>query len=94
MQELGRDPSNAEIAEKMGITEQRVCEIQKIAQDPKFQELNESDKNIMMLASLLHDITKAEKLSDGAHAYESSFDAGYISKKFNLSRNEYISSIH
>ncbi len=34
MQELGRDPSNAEIAERMGITEQRVCEIQKIAQDP------------------------------------------------------------
>ncbi len=34
MQELGRDPSTAEIAEKMGITEQRVNEIQKIAQDP------------------------------------------------------------
>lgn len=34
MQELGRDPTNAEIAEKMGITEARVVEIQKIAQDP------------------------------------------------------------
>ncbi len=34
MQELGRDPSNAEIAEKMGLTEARVVEIQKIAQDP------------------------------------------------------------
>ena len=33
-QELGRDPSNAEIAERMGITEQRVNEIQKIALDP------------------------------------------------------------
>lgn len=33
-QELGRDPSNAEIAERMGITEQRVSEIQKIALDP------------------------------------------------------------
>lgn len=33
-QELGRDPSNAEIAEKMGVTEERVSEIQKIAQDP------------------------------------------------------------
>ncbi len=34
MQELGRDATNSEIAEKMGITEQRVSEIQKIAQDP------------------------------------------------------------
>lgn len=34
MQELGRDPSNAEIAERMGLTENRVVEIQKIAQDP------------------------------------------------------------
>lgn len=33
-QELGRDPSNAEIADKMGISEERVSEIQKIAQDP------------------------------------------------------------
>ncbi len=33
-QELGHDPSNAEIAERMGITEQRVSEIQKIALDP------------------------------------------------------------
>ena len=34
MQELGRDPTSSEIAEKMGISEQRVNEIQKIAQDP------------------------------------------------------------
>ncbi|MBE5738448.1 MAG: RNA polymerase sigma factor RpoD [Clostridiales bacterium] len=34
MQELGRDPTNAEIAERMGMSENRVIEIQKIAQDP------------------------------------------------------------
>ena len=34
LQTLGRDPTSAEIAEKMGISEERVCEIQKIAQDP------------------------------------------------------------
>lgn len=34
MQELGRDPYNSEIAERMGISEARVSEIQKIAQDP------------------------------------------------------------
>lgn len=34
LQTLGRDPTAQEIAEKLGISEQRVCEIQKIAQDP------------------------------------------------------------
>ena len=34
LQELGREPTPAEIAEKMGVSEERVCEIQKIAQDP------------------------------------------------------------
>ena len=34
LQTLGRDPTAQEIAEKMGISEARVCEIQKIAQDP------------------------------------------------------------
>lgn len=34
MQELGRDATNAEIAERMGLSESRVIEIQKIAQDP------------------------------------------------------------
>jgi len=33
-QELGRDPTNAELAEKMGLSEARIVEIQKIAQDP------------------------------------------------------------
>ena len=34
LQEHGREPTPAEIAEKMGVTEERVREIQKIAQDP------------------------------------------------------------
>ncbi len=34
LQELGREPTPAEIAEQMGVTEERVREIQKIAQDP------------------------------------------------------------
>ena len=62
--------------------------MQKIVQDPKFEQLNESDKKLMLLASLLHDITKAEGISDGTHASEGSFDAYYIAKKFKLSRDE------
>ncbi|MBQ2769052.1 MAG: RNA polymerase sigma factor RpoD [Clostridia bacterium] len=34
LQELGREPTPEEISEKMGVTEERVREIQKIAQDP------------------------------------------------------------
>ncbi len=34
LQDLGREPTPEEIAEKMGVTEERVREIQKIAQDP------------------------------------------------------------
>lgn len=34
LQELGREPTPSEIAERMGVPEERVREIQKIAQDP------------------------------------------------------------
>ncbi len=34
VQELGRDPSTKEIADKLGMSEDKVIEIQKIAQDP------------------------------------------------------------
>ena len=64
--------------------------MQKVTQDPKFNELNESDKKIMMLASLMHDIRKREGFSDPTHADESSFDTFFIGKKFNLSKNEEI----
>ncbi len=64
--------------------------MQKVTQDPKFNELNESDKKIMMLASLMHDIRKREGFSDPTHADESSFDTFFIGKKFNLSKDEEI----
>ena len=64
--------------------------MQKISQDPKFKTLNESDQKIMLLASLLHDITKREGFSDKTHASNGSFDAFYIAKKFNLTREEEI----
>ncbi len=34
LQKLGRDPTTAEIAEAMGVTEEKVSEVQKISQDP------------------------------------------------------------
>ncbi len=64
--------------------------MQKITQDGKYNNLNESDKKIMLLASLLHDITKPEGDSDHNHAKEGSFDSFFIAKKFNLTRDEEI----
>jgi len=76
MQELGRDPSNAEIAERMGITEQRVCEIQKIAQDPvslespvgeedesKISDFVEDDTMLSPTESAAQDILKAQLMA-------------------------------
>lgn len=62
--------------------------MQKVSQDPCFDMLNESDKKVMLLATLLHDVTKKECSSDPTHAAQSSFDAVFISKKFNLSKKE------
>ena len=64
--------------------------MQKITQDPKFNTLDKSDQKIMFLASILHDITKKEGVSDKIHADNGSFDAFYIAKKFNLTREEEI----
>ena len=64
--------------------------MQKITQNPSYQKLDESDKKLMLLASLLHDISKAEIKPDPTHNFESSFDAFYIAKKFNLTKEEEI----
>lgn len=64
--------------------------MQKISQDPKFAKLNESDKKVMLLASLMHDITKSEGHPDGYHAENGAFDVFFISKKFNLTPEEEI----
>ena len=64
--------------------------LQKISQDSNFKALNESDKKVMLLSALLHDITKIEGISDKTHATEGSFDAFFIAKKFNLTKDEEI----
>jgi hypothetical protein len=62
--------------------------MQKITQNPAYGKLNESDKKILLLSSLFHDINKSEGARDSAHADESAFDTFYISNKLNLSRDE------
>ena len=58
--------------------------MQKVVQNPAYNKLQEQDKKIMLMVSLLHDGNKFEGLKDKLHANESAFDAFYITKKFKL----------
>ncbi len=64
--------------------------MQGIVKDPKYQVLSSNDKKIMLLAALLHDITKEEGTTDIKHSDNSSFDASFIIKKFGLSKDDEI----
>ncbi|MBQ8407135.1 MAG: RNA polymerase sigma factor RpoD [Clostridia bacterium] len=65
LQELGREPTPAEIAEKMGVTEERVVEIQKIAQDPVSLEAPIGEEDDSHLGDFIED-PKAATPSDSA----------------------------
>ena len=55
LQELGREPTPEEIAEKMGVTEERVREIQKIAQDPVSLETPIGEEEASHLGDFIED---------------------------------------
>ncbi len=62
--------------------------LQNVCANLKFAELSESDKKVLEISALLHDITKAEGLRDATHPFESAFDAYYIIQKLNLPESE------
>lgn len=55
LQELGREPTAAEIAEEMGVSEERVREIQKIAQDPVSLETPIGEEDDSRLVDFIED---------------------------------------
>ena len=55
LQQLGREPTQAEIAEAMGIPESKVMEIQKIAQDPVSLETPIGEEDDSHLGDFLED---------------------------------------
>ena len=55
LQELGRDPTPEEIAEEMGITPERVREIQKISQEPVSLETPIGEEEDSMLGDFIED---------------------------------------
>ncbi|MCD8286108.1 MAG: RNA polymerase sigma factor RpoD [Clostridia bacterium] len=63
LQKLGREPTPAEIGEEMGMTEERVREIQKIAQDPVSLETPIGEEEDSHLGDFLED-ENAETPSD------------------------------
>ncbi|MCL2630767.1 MAG: RNA polymerase sigma factor RpoD [Firmicutes bacterium] len=67
LQQFGREPTQAEIAEAMGITEQRVIEIQKIAQDPVSLETPIGEEDDSHLGDFIED-TSAPAPIDVAEA--------------------------
>lgn len=67
LQQLGREPTQGEIAEAMGIPESKVVEIQKIAQDPVSLETPIGEEDDSHLGDFLED-TKAVAPMDAAEA--------------------------
>ena len=57
LQELGRDPTISEIATAMEITEEKVAEIQKIAQDPISLENPVGEEDDSKIADFIEDET-------------------------------------
>ena len=57
LQDLGRDPTSAEIAEAMEISEDKVAEIQKIAQDPISLENPVGEEDDSKIADFIEDDT-------------------------------------
>lgn len=62
LQKLGREPTQSEIAEAMGIPESRVVEIQKIAQDPVSLETPIGEEDDSHLGDFIEDKTAASQI--------------------------------
>ncbi len=62
--------------------------MQKVVQNPMFSSLNSSDKKIMLLGSLFHDISKKESMVDRKHPEKSALESHFLLQKLNLTNIE------
>lgn len=62
--------------------------LQGVITNPKFQQLSPADQRILQIATLMHDLTKAEGLVDKTHPQYSAYDTYYLLEKTNLSEAE------
>ena len=64
--------------------------MQKVVQNPEFEKFDDSDKKLLLLASLFHDVAKEEGKVSSSHAMTSAFDSFYLFQKLNLTKDEKI----
>lgn len=64
--------------------------LQNIANDPEFEKLNNSDKKVLTIAGLMHDLSKKEGVKDREHADDSAFDTYYILQRLDIENFEKI----
>lgn len=62
--------------------------LQECIKNPNFQTLTPEEKQTLVLASLLHDITKEEKEIDKSHPQSGAYDAYFILEKLNLPKEQ------
>lgn len=62
--------------------------LQECIKNPEFQTLSKFEQRELILATLLHDITKEEGSIDKSHPKNSAFDAYFILEKFGFSQSE------
>ncbi|MDO8283278.1 MAG: sigma-70 family RNA polymerase sigma factor [Thermodesulfovibrionia bacterium] len=67
VQELGREPSTEEIAEKMGVTDEKIKEIMKIAKEPVSLETPVGEGSDTFLLDLMEDKTALSPLECAIH---------------------------
>ena len=66
IQKLGRDPTTSEIAAAMGVSEERVMEIQRIARDPISLETTSGDEEDSKISDFIEDETAQSPLEAAA----------------------------
>ena len=64
--------------------------LQNIVNDPEFEKLDDSDKKVLTITGLMHDLSKKEGAKDREHAENSAFDVYYILQRLNLENFEKI----
>ncbi len=62
--------------------------MQEVAKNERFQRLSDSDKRLLFVAAILHDITKAEGVVDKGHALTGAYDAYQIADKLGFSHTD------
>ena len=64
--------------------------MQKVVQNSEFKKFDESDKKLLLLASLFHDVAKIEGRASSTHATTSAFESFYLIQKLDLTKDEKI----